>query len=587
MRGPRLIIAAMLVAAASVSPCRGDALVVTRAMTAPTIAEIFIEPGTVRVELEIGVDDLEGFRNLLPDELYERLGHDPSPLAVRFERFFTEDLVLRADDGDPIAGTVRQVVPRYRVRRDEITGDPVPGAEDEGEPVVFAEIDYALDGSPRALSLAPPTTDAGRAAASIGFMTYHGGVPINDYRYLAQEETIDLDWDDPWYSSFRNRNLRRRYNAPLSVFLYVDHFEVRKEIIVRPKDLQHWVDLGLAGATEIAAADQGALKQTVADFLVERGEVTIDGQRVEPALDRIHFIRRTLKTTGVIEPPEDLPIVSATLGVIFSYPITALPDEVTMDWDLFSERIPAVPAVATDEAGGLPSTLTADDPVLVWKNFLTNPSSAALVEVDPPPAPPRLGVPIASLLCGLLAVTLVVRAFGADRGLTRTTAAVILLAAVAAFVLRPFGRVSVPNPLRRTATVAPSEADGVVTALLRNVYRAFDHRDEGVIYDTLARSASGELLSSIYLETQRALELENQGGARAKVADVELVTSSVDGMDGETGFRSTCTWNVTGSVGHWGHLHQRRNQYEAVFTVRPVDGTWKITDLELLSEQRL
>ncbi len=42
-----------------------------------------------------------------------------------------------------------------------------------------------------------------------------------------------------------------------------------------------------------------------------------------------------------------------------------------------------------------------------------------------------------------------------------------------------------------------------------------------------------------------------------------------------------------GSVGHWGHLHQRRNQYEAILTVKPVDGVWKITDLELLGEERL
>ena len=43
-------------------------------MTASTIAEIYIEKDAIRVEIEIGVPDLEGFRDLLPDAIYEKLG---------------------------------------------------------------------------------------------------------------------------------------------------------------------------------------------------------------------------------------------------------------------------------------------------------------------------------------------------------------------------------------------------------------------------------------------------------------------------------------------------------------------------------
>jgi len=46
-------------------------------------------------------------------------------------------------------------------------------------------------------------------------------------------------------------------------------------------------------------------------------------------------------------------------------------------------------------------------------------------------------------------------------------------------------------------------------------------------------------------------------------------------------------WTAMGSVGHWGHIHTRKNQYEANITVEPVDGVWKITDLELLEEKRI
>ena len=42
-------------------------------------------------------------------------------------------------------------------------------------------------------------------------------------------------------------------------------------------------------------------------------------------------------------------------------------------------------------------------------------------------------------------------------------------------------------------------------------------------------------------------------------------------------------WSSQETEGHG----QRRNQYEAVFTIKPVDGVWKIAEIELVSEERL
>jgi hypothetical protein len=564
-----------------------DAIVVTRAMTATTIAEIFIEEASVRVELEIGLADLGGFRNVMPDELYERMGNDPEPLLDRLGRFFGEDLVLRADGGAPIVGELRQVVPRQRVRRDEITGEALPAVGDEQEIVVFAELAYPLAGRPGVLSLDPPTHgDKAYTRASIGFVVYHLGIPVNDFRYLGAAEALDLDWEDPWYSQFRNRNLWRQYRAPVHAFLYVDHFEVRKEIIARPMDLQQWVDLGLEGNEIIPAADQAALKEKVAAFLAGRNPVKIDGKQIEPVLDRIHFVRRSLRTTGVVDPPEDLPLLSATLGVIYTYPVSGLPQEVSMEWELFGPRIQQVPTVATDEAGGLPYTVSPDDPVLRWRNFLTNPSTPALVDLAPPPEPARFRVPVLSAVCLVLVGVLALAALRrSSRPSWPAALAGVGLIAVG-IVLWPYARVTIRNPVAGVG-VTGSDAQVIVTGLLRNVYRAFDFREEGVIYDTLERSAAGDLLTHIYLETRRALELKNQGGARAKVTDVEVLTAETTNLSDEVGFVTQCTWNVAGSVGHWGHIHQRRNQYEAVLTVKPIDGMWKITELELVSEERL
>ena len=79
----------------------------------------------------------------------------------------------------------------------------------------------------------------------------------------------------------------------------------------------------------------------------------------------------------------------------------------------------------------------------------------------------------------------------------------------------------------------------------------------------------------------------NKNQQMQKVKQVEIMEGDYRSVDGGAGFESRLVWNVMGSVGHWGHIHRRTNQYEARFTVRAVDGVWKITSLELLQERRL
>ena len=136
------------------------------------------------------------------------------------------------------------------------------------------------------------------------------------------------------------------------------------------------------------------------------------------------------------------------------------------------------------------------------------------------------------------------------------------------------------------ARMTDERAGQLVSGLLHNVYRAFDFRGEEKIYDVLANSVEGDLLTQIYLETRRGLEIQNQGGARAKVKELELIELETEsGRNG--GFVASVTWNVAGSVGHWGHVHRRTNQYKARLGIEPVGGVWKLTGLELLEEERL
>ena len=573
---------AAVAVALSPSLLRPDALVITRAMLATTVSEIFIQPDSVVVELEIGVRDAPVFKNLLPDELYEALGNEPESWRDRLLRFVQQDFTVEADDGPALPGRLREIEIRRRIQRDEVTGEALPVQPEDAETVVFARLAYPLSGRPANLTITPPVRESGQPIASVGFVAYHDGLHVNDFRYLSQAERVVLDWDDPWYSQFENRNLWRQYKSPISAFLYVEPFEVRKEVVIRPKDLEQWIDLGLEGRDVIPVSEQEELKSRIVEFLDDRNPVTINGRPAEGFLDRVHFIYRTLRTSGVVDPPRDLDVTSATLGVIWIYPTETLPDSAAMQWELFSDRVPRIPGAVTDEAGALPYFLTEDDNVLGWENFLTNPTIPGLVPVEAPPAGGRLPALIVAIAAfvGLIAVAFVVtRSIRAGAQIPRVAipAGVVLLLVIAASA--PF--------VARSRGLSEEETRGVVSGLLLNVYKAFDYREESAIYDALARTTSGDLLTDVYLETRRSLELANQGGARAKVRTLDVTEATNEPLDRSGSFRSRASWNVHGSVGHWGHVHQRVNRYDADLKVEVIDGAWKITELDVLQEERL
>ena len=131
-----------------------------------------------------------------------------------------------------------------------------------------------------------------------------------------------------------------------------------------------------------------------------------------------------------------------------------------------------------------------------------------------------------------------------------------------------------------------AEAQKIVAPLLRNVYRAFDHRIESRVYDVLARSVDGELLRKLYLETITALTLDGREGTRVLITDFEATVDKVSPHPESGGFIAECTWSVLGNVGHWGHAHPRYNGYKAKLTVQPMKGEWKLTALDVQEVRR-
>jgi len=552
-----------------------DAIMRSQAMFADTIAEYYVEDDHLRLELEIGSNDVTAFRNLLPDALYQRLGYDDTPLKERLIEFVTNDMPVLVGD-TTIVGRVTNIGPATRPLRDQITGEELPTPEDEATVVIRATIVYPFDERPQKLTLIAPRKTG---VANIGFVLYHKGVAVNDYRYLSSGNTVNLDWQDAWYSSFPERSMRRQYYSPMTGFIYVEPYEVRKEIIVRPADIQRYVNLGLAGETTIAAERHDEIKSRIVEFLSGHFPVKIDGQPVEGTVDRVNFLKRTLRSSIVVDN-QDLELLPATVGVIYVFPTDGLPQNVEMEWDLFNEKTPTIPAATVDQAGPLPIILEPGFSTLRWENFLRFPELPTLIDVQ---KPPTVLQSVASWGRWLLLALSIVLFAGLLRSLFAKRA---LSVPLLSFSLSTLAITIVFFHQHRQVAMNDERLTQLVGDLLHNVYRAFDYRGEEVIYDVLEKSVSGELLTDIFLETQKGLELANQGGARVKVKTTEVNNAEFIGRDGNR-LTIESDWKVFGSVGHWGHIHQRTNAYRANLEISEIDGVWKLTGLEILEEQRL
>jgi hypothetical protein len=318
--------------------------------------------------------------------------------------------------------------------------------------------------------------------------------------------------------------------------------------------------------------------------------VSIDGQAGRPILDRTNYVKVGLNGIQLLDQPERLEISTAIVGVIITYLTDGIPREVAVDWELFTDQIQRVPATATDPAGPLPTFLTPDDNVHTWTNYLKNYQLPTVQEVSIAGSLGQLSIPLASLLCLVLLVPAGWQASKRARNgghLPGPIAAATALLVIGILSL-PYARLSIARPSAIAGVLDDQQATALLETLLKNVYRAFDFREEEDVYDKLAISVTGDLLADVYLENRRSFAVQAAGGAQAKVKEVKIQNASAERLDGsplEYALRGQ--WTAMGTVGHWGHVHTRQNLYDAIVTIEAVDGTWKITKLEVIEENRI
>lgn len=546
-----------------------DLLPANGADTAPNFAEISVLDDRVRLALEIDMEDYPLFvappgPGQAPSEgLAERTGRTITILA---DGETLEPVTVSVELRDRQPRAVSSMTPARRV------DPPVLSPK-----VIYAVLEYPFTGQPASISISPPMTSDIMPAVTLGILVDHAGVPVTDYRYLSRTEVFLPNWSDPWYSRFRNPNLTRHHKSALMSFVSIQPREIRHEVIFRLRDLEAWVDLGLGNVSMLDAETMAGVRKKAGEFFKTRNPLTTDGVPVQPTTARVEQLSVGVEGLKILDQPEKTDRSTALLGVILSYPQSALPKEAVLTWDLFTDEVETVPVMVSDPAGGVPGQATQSSRDVAWKNYIVkweDPVTSPVVVQSQR----QLRLPILSLTLvaiSLLAIFWSIRNAGRRPHLI----GMAIVAFIAAIPLRSYAvSISIPNSGPPSIPVASQ----ITTQMVENVGITMLEVSQTGFEQALAPFVMQANKGPVGDEIRRGLSVSLPSGAEAQVEEINAVNiEEVSGGENGTS-RILASWTAFVSGGHWGHLHRRQLDYRALLDVSQQGNNWYLDGLTIL-----
>jgi len=530
---------------------KADWMNLTGAETARNIAEIYVLDDHIKVKLEVYVDDLEKFEELIPDEWFNKAAISERPsLEQRMQIFATKRLQFITEKGVSLPAKLKLVEPRTRVNRlspfagmiNPMTRQRVKGAPADKR-VLYAEIDYPFPDKetdqdqtlkPEQLTIIPPLDDKGFATTNIGFIAYHKSVPITDFRYLGQPATLNLDWQDPWYTKFTNKNLSRHHKYPLMLYLYVEPRQVRLESLLRISDIAELTGFNMADSYASIGDKYQLLQEHIKNYYADKEILQIDATSFKPDSIRVEFLHATLSGLKSVELSSSIDQPSLLVGVSQQYFIQALPQKIESRWQYFNQRIERIPVIVTDPVGPLQNLINKDDPVFGWQNFLKKYKEPVMQPV--------------SVKTGM------------------------------SIDIPYLGEKKIFNQLPDQ-----KQALSVVEGVLENVRIAFIEKEPGNFSRVLGEVLSQQNSKFLAKELAKIFAPKVTGGAVGSVQDLsDLKIVNMGELDNLYGFSATISGSVNIIAKHWGHIDQRQIKFQLLLDLTEENEQWRLADLTVI-----
>ena len=369
--------------------------------------------------------------------------------------------------------------------------------------------------------------------------------------------------------------------------------------------LDWMVGTGRESPERIDPSELAAVGRVLDDYFAAQMPVAIDGTRVEPKIEALQLNNPDESLLPLFPLSGWAGLRKVFFHLVFPFPARGPggepepPATIAVAWPAYPPDVlsvlaakPPLEIAAEWHADGLKTdfVLTRAEPGYTWHRPVGG-LDGRLERVPAPPPPLPLVPGWAVLAVGAFLVSYGMAA--AARRSPRVALASGLAAGAVVLILRP-ATPFLAIGTRTAPAIGDDEARATFEALQANLYRAFDYETESGVYDALSRSVAGELLEETYLSVRRALVFEEEGGAISRVTAVRPVATRVASfgeieLDGAArpAFVVDATWQVDGRVTHWGHAHERTNEYDGRFVIAALPDGWRIADAEVLRQERV
>ena len=542
---------------------KADWMNLTGAETARNIAEIYVLDDHIKVKLEVYINDLDKFSELIPDEWFNKPTSDSASVSVnerpsleqRMQTFATERLQFITEKGVKLPARLKLVEPRTRVDRlspfagmiNPMTRQRIRGAPADKR-VLYAEIVYPFPQTeidqektlkPAQLKIIPPLDDKGFATANIGFIAYHQAVPITDFRYLGHPATLNLDWEDPWYTKFDNINLSRHHKYPLMLYLYVEPRQVRLESLLRISDITELTGFNIADNHANVKDKHRLLQEHIKNYYADKEVLQIDDASFKPDSIRVEFLHATLSGLTIIENASSVNEASLLVGVSQQYFIETLPQKIESQWQYFNQRIERIPVTVTDPVGPLQSLIDKDDPGFGWKNFLKKYKEPVIQPVNVTTGL-RIDIPY-------------------------------------------LGEKKIYNQIPDQ-----KQALSIIDGVLENVRIAFIEKEPSHFSHALGEVVSKNNAKFLAKELAKIFAPKVTGGAVGSVQvfkDLKIV--NMRELSNPYGFSATINGSANIIAKHWGHIDQRQIKFQLLLDLIEENGQWRITELTVIDIKKV
>ena len=565
-----------------------------------TETDVYVTRTQAIMRIRLFAEDLLLFQGLEPDD-QDMISAEDLSIGLQLHRdFLLEKVTLRDELGEQYSGNVTDLQPF------EIPPNGIPTTELMLHTATY-QLTFPFEEPPEFLTLQQDISDENFIFPSEMKLTLHQAgtdVTYTDSLKAGSSVTVRFDWSGEqlsedasdeewkeWFEKQREATLGITSYSSVYSFIYIEPAEIRHEVLVPLATLKTFLPLKHSDPAFVEVSEQEAVRELIRNWLQDVNPTTINGASVPPEFTRIDFYGLDLRDFARQAEERRVSLANGRVGIILTY---RTPDdsirEATLCWNKFHASLRKVQSVVF----AFPDDLqqfefsrfnTPEQNIFRWTCPPEHlPSPVATIPADVPPSP-TLRIPWLSSVCVILAAGACIVA----RGSRRLMVAGGLL--VAGAVTWNLAAVAVDHPWQRPPELTSEESREIFMRLHSGMYRGLDFGSEDRIFDALERTVDGTLLEETYLQLRESLQLREQGGAVARVrsveyGDIELLPRT-ETSEPWPAFQVRGSWTVAGTVEHWGHIHERRNQFDALFTIEPKDGDWKISRMDIEGQSQL